>query len=79
MSTEEMIAELEEILRAQPDPEGYYTAKEWGQMLGITSKVVNERLWAVKKAGRLAHVRVKRPALNGKMMPSDAYRIVPAQ
>lgn len=78
MTSEEMIAELEAILQAQPDPEGYYTAKEWADILGVSQRIANERLWVAKRAGRLGHVRVKREGLNGKLMPSDAYRILPA-
>lgn len=74
----DMIAELEAILNAQPDPEGYYTAEEWAELLGCSLKIAQARLKVAKKLGRLSLVGVKREALNGKMMPSTGYRIVPA-
>ena len=74
---EEMIAALDEILRAQEDPEGYYTAVEWGDMLGRNKAVVSKRLNMAKKLGRLEVARVRREALDGRELWVPGYRILP--
>ena len=78
MTSEEMLAALAEVLAAQPDPEGYYTAIELADMLGVGNVAAQRRLRVAQKAGRLAVVRVNRPSIDGRMMHVPAYRILPA-
>ena len=73
----EIIAALEDVLRAQADPEGYYTCDELCGLLGPGRVMVQRRLQVAKRAGRLDVVRVKRESLDGRMMHTPAYRIVP--
>ena len=73
----EMIAALEEILAVQEDPEGYYTAVEWGEMMSVSKAAVSKRLNMAKKLGRLEVARVKREALDGRDLWIPGYRISP--
>ena len=73
---EQVIAALQEILKSQPDPEGYYTSEEWADMLGVSGATVQKRLRVVLKAGRLGRAKVQREGLRGATT-TFAYRILP--
>lgn len=77
MTSEEMLAALAEVQAAQPDPDGYYTVMELAEMIGVGPVAVQRRLKVARAAGRLAFVKVKRPAIDGRMMHAPAYRILP--
>jgi hypothetical protein len=78
MTAEEMIAALEEIVGKQDDPTGFYTVEEWSEMLGLGETATQKRLKAAQRAGRLEVVKVKRPSIDGRLMLSYGYRILPA-
>lgn len=78
MTPEQIIAELEELTRSGTTPDGFYTTKELADLLGLGKVSMTKRLDLAKKAGRLEVVFVKREALDGRMMRSPAYRILPA-
>lgn len=82
MTKDEILAEFESLLASQPDPEGYYTVDELGSVFGSAGQnlgrvAVQRRLKIVQQAGRLSVVKVKRPAIDGRMMHAPAYRILP--
>lgn len=83
MTRDEILAEFESLLASQPDPEGYYTVDELGSVFGSAGQhlgrvAVQRRLKIVQQAGRLSVVKVKRLAIDGRMMHTPAYRILPA-
>lgn len=82
MTKDEILAEFQAILAVQADPEGYYTVEELGPILGRNGQslgrvAVQRRLKVIKQAGRLGVVKVKRPAIDGRLMDTPAYRILP--
>ena len=78
MTKDEILAELLALLATQPDPEGYYSTAEWGEMLGVSSSAaIHRRLKVAKQAGRLDVVKVKVPSNDGRLMISYRYRVVP--
>lgn len=77
MTSEEMIAELEELLRHSDNPAGFYTVTELAEMAGVGKVPMHRRLQLAMRAGRLEVVKVLRPAIDGRMLPAPAYRIMP--
>ena len=77
MTAAELIAELETLLATSADPEGYLTVDEYGELMGLGRVAVQKRLKVAHNAGRLECVRVKRQAIDGRMMHTPAYRILP--
>jgi hypothetical protein len=73
-----IIAELEQLTRTGQTADGFYTTKELADLLGVGKVAMARRLDLAKQAGRLEVVRVKRESLDGRMMTSPAYRILPA-
>lgn len=81
MTTEEMLAALDELVKAQQtqdDPEGYLTMNEWRALIEGNAKAVRDRMLVAKRMGRLSTRRVLREALDGRMVRVAAYRILPA-
>lgn len=78
MTTEEMIAELEIALAASENPDGFYSTREYGDLLGLGADAVRRRLRVLQNLGRLEHRRVRRPNdLGGGSSVKDCYRILP--
>lgn len=77
MTTEEMIAALEELAATQ-EGDGHYTMREWVQMSGLPIDTVKQRMTTAKDMRRLSVKRIPVEALDGTMRPSPHYRIVPA-
>ena len=77
MTSEEMLAALAEVLAVQSDPEGYYTAQEIAEIMGLGKVAVQKRLKVAQSVGRLGVAKVKRQAIDGRMMHTPAYRILP--
>ena len=78
MTRDEILAEFESILAVQADPEGYLTAEDFAEVMGLGKVAVQKRLKVVQRAGRLSVVKVKRQAIDGRLMHTPAYRILPA-
>ena len=76
MTIEEAIHELQAIVEKTANPDGYYTTRQFSQMMGTSHKTAQERLRLVMEAGRLERVRIKVQGLRG-MTTADAYRILP--
>jgi len=74
----DLIAELEELVATQEDPEGYHTVAEWCDMADMGQGLMRTRFRVAKKMGRLHCRRVMREALDGTNRPVPAYRILPA-
>ena len=74
----DLIAELEELVAASEDPEGFYTAEEWADAAGMSVPRMRRKLGVVKDAGRLGMADVRRERLDGQPYTATAYRILPA-
>ncbi len=77
MTRDEILAEFEAILAVQEDQEGYLTAEEFCEMMGLGKVAVQRRLRVVQQAGRLAVAKVQRMSIDGRLMRTPAYRILP--
>ena len=78
MTTDELIAALEDVRRLADNPEGFYTTDELSDILGIGLQAVRRRLKAARKADRLEVSAKVITALDGSEHRSPAYRIKPA-
>jgi predicted ArsR family transcriptional regulator len=76
VTQEELIRLAQEILDNAEDPEGFYTADEWADMLGVHVKLARARLKKIKDAGRLELADITREALDGRPYHTTGYRIV---
>ena len=77
MTRDEILAEFEQLLATSADPEGYLTAEDMAEMLGITKPSLHKRLRVARLMGRLSVIKVKRPSNDGRLMDAPAYRILP--
>lgn len=78
MNESDILRELESAIAAAGNPEGAYTTQELGEALGLGEEAVRRRLKALKRAGRLEVLTVRRENINGVMDHRPAYRILPA-
>jgi len=71
------LAELRAFIEGgvQEAPEGYYTAREWAEHIGINVKLMRELLGQAKEQGLLRMIRVKREALDGKAHMVPVYAL----
>lgn len=74
-TVDELLAELESVLRSDDAPEGYYTVTEISARMGVGRVAVQRRLQALAQTGRLDFVRVTRSSIDGRAMSVPAYRI----
>jgi response regulator of citrate/malate metabolism len=79
MTKDEILEEFRALLAQTADPEGYFTADELCGTMGLGKVSVQRRLKLAQQAGRLSVVRVKRPAIDGRLMHIPAYRIEPSR
>lgn len=78
MTSEEMVALVEELRSQQEDPEGFHTLQEWCEAAGVGTNLMRTRFRTAKKIGRLETTKVLREALDGTQRPVPGYRIAPA-
>jgi hypothetical protein len=78
ITTEEILAALEEATRHPEYPDGAFTVRELMQRTGWGEERVRRALRVIKDAGRLQVVKPPREALSGAMLPTVAYIITVA-
>lgn len=76
MTNAEILAAIELALSTTTDDDGAMTMNELSEALALGHQAVRVRLRALKAAGRLEVVRVKRESLAGIMQPVWAYKIL---
>lgn len=70
----EVVAEVTKATR--PSDDGYATRAEIQAAMGLSTPIVCARLKMLQAAGRLAVRKVYRPALDGRVLPIVAYKVV---
>ena len=76
LTHEEVVAELERVIGASPNPTGAFTTRDLATMLGITEDQVRKKLKSVRAQNRLEVCRITRPNLGGIPQSRIAYRIL---
>lgn len=76
MDINAVLAELRSAVERQEKPDGYFTTKEYMEMLGLGEKAVRRRLQAIADAGRLDAIDIHITGMGGRKHVSHAYRIL---
>lgn len=74
ITTNDLLDAIREALSAVPDGEGQ-TVQEMAEATGLGTTTVRKTLAALHRDGRLTVVRVRRPALDGRLSSVPAYRL----
>ena len=78
LTKEEIVKELQSAIAGADNPEDGHTVFELSDLLNMSPGAVRVRLSALKDAGRLEVVTVRRLNLAGKLQARSAYRILPS-
>jgi response regulator of citrate/malate metabolism len=77
MTQEQMLAELQEIMAAANDREGFYTTAELAAACGVSKRTIHGWLHVAKANGRLEHREFIGESLRGRRAQFAGYRILP--
>jgi len=71
------LAELRAFIEgeAHEAPEGYYSAREWAEGVGVDVSLMRELLKEAKERGRLRIGSARRESLDGRIYPTPVYAL----